>query len=307
MRQKRILLFAVLCLLIPVFSLYPQTLEKIREEVRKEEKEETYTKDNGNGQGKDRGKHKGWDKQKEKGKGNGYEKDTDTAGDSIADLEVAEGVFLTMAYVVTSPFWVPYNAWDKDIECSHFSDYPYSDSTEGYMTGLSGDITEPLKKTAVRLSVEDGYDFEGINSLNMDLLVSTTSRVGFESGISYLTEKTDDFTYDSLFLGDINVIWRFVQSERLQMRTGIGVRFMNDSEGHDTGFNFTYGADFYPQKPLVISASIDYGKLGSANVSHGRCSLGWIAKGWEVYGGYSALKVEDIKVHGPVAGLRYWF
>jgi hypothetical protein len=47
-------------------------------------------------------------------------------------------------------------------------------------------------------------------------------------------------------------------------RTGLGFNWLDDPIDTNFGFNFTYGADLFPRRPWVLSATIDWGTLGEA-------------------------------------------
>ncbi|MFV0444957.1 MAG: hypothetical protein ACK5Q5_15395 [Planctomycetaceae bacterium] len=77
---------------------------------------------------------------------------------------------------------------------------------------------------------------------------------------------------DHLWTGDCNVVFRFgrfAQSERAEFHTGVGLNWLNDPAQTDAGFNFTYGADFFPQQLWIVSTTLDAGTLGSAGLVHG--------------------------------------
>ena len=42
-------------------------------------------------------------------------------------------------------------------------------------------------------------------------------------------------------------------------------------------------------------------------VVHGRATLGATHWGAELYAGWDVMLVNEIPIHGPIAGFRYWF
>ena len=73
------------------------------------------------------------------------------------------------------------------------------------------------------------------------------------------------------------------------------------------GFNFTYAADIYPRKPWVLSAAIDWGTLGQAELFRFRTTAGVVFHGVETYAGYEYTEIGRAHWNGLVAGLRFWF
>ena len=112
---------------------------------------------------------------------------------------------------------------------------------------------------------------------------------------------------DGLWLGDFNAIYRFAQSERAQFRAGLELNWLDDPVDTDIGFNFTCGADFFPQKPWILSATLDWGTLGSAELFRFRTSVGLIIHRVEVYSGYEYLDIDNSQINALLAGVRVWF
>jgi hypothetical protein len=80
-----------------------------------------------------------------------------------------------------------------------------------------------------------------------------------------------------------------------------------DDIDSEFGFNFTYGGDIYPIKPLVISAELDAGWIGEAWLIHLRSTVGVQWKQVEVYTGYDYLEIGQVQLDGFVAGVRVTF
>ena len=78
------------------------------------------------------------------------------------------------------------------------------------------------------------------------------------------------------------------------------------SFGPSGGVNFTYGFDIYPVFPLALSASVDFGNLGSSFVLHAKGHLGAVFRSFELFCGWDVLQVASTTIHGPLAGLRVW-
>jgi hypothetical protein len=219
---------------------------------------------------------------------------------------------------VAAPFVVPVALLDDQYRVDgRFPPCPYYNSQPGYLdlerppgeSHPDGSSTEPdaLKIWAVRLSVEESNDFDGLNRLNGQVLLEGPLRLGLQADWSWLHENLSDGGTDDAFLADANLVFRFAQHECVEMRAGLGGRLWADSSHTRGGFNFTYGADVYPVKPLVLSGQFDAGTLGNTGVWHVRATAGLLFRGLEAYVGYDFLQIGSANFQGPVLGLRLWF
>ena len=89
--------------------------------------------------------------------------------------------------------------------------------------------------------------------------------------------------------------------------TRLGVNWSADNGRGAAGFNFTYGMDWFPVRPVVVSGTIDWGRLGDASLFHGRASIGLLLNRFEVFTGYDHYNLEGAPLNGLVNGLRIWF
>lgn len=220
--------------------------------------------------------------------------------------------------VLAAPFAVPVSLLGDPYHTQgRFLPYPYYDSWPGYLDVAcrsEWDAPDPdappgdvFRSWAGRFAIEDSNDFDGLNRLGGRLLLEGPARLGLQANGTWLRETFDCGCTDDAFLGDANLVFRFAQNEWVQMRAGVGGRLWTDRYQTCGGFNFTYGADFFPKKPLVISSQIDAGTLGRTGVFHVRSTAGWMLRGWEAYAGYDFLRIGSVNFQGPVLGLRFWF
>lgn len=165
----------------------------------------------------------------------------------------------------------------------------------------------PARHWSCRLRAEYTSDFNDLSRIGGHLLLSSTSRFGVDTGFDYLQEELPGGGHDYLTLGDFNLVYRFAQSEHLQFRAGVGFNWLSDEIDTDFGFNFTYGADFFPIRPWVVSATLDLGTLGNAGLFHFRTTAGVIIHGCEVYTGYEYHAIGSTRINGLVGGVRVWF
>ena len=150
-------------------------------------------------------------------------------------------------------------------------------------------------------------EFDSLIGVGGQLILETTSRWGVDASAQYLRERLPGDDFDHLTLGDCNLVYRFAQGPRAQMRTGLGANWLNDTTRTDLGFNFTYGGDFFPRKPWVLSSAIDWGTLGRAGLFRFRTTAGVIFNRFESYVGYEYLDIGTTQGNFLIGGLRVWF
>lgn len=244
--------------------------------------------------------------------------DDSLAGELLGSLlePLFEAFWRGMGYAVIAPVWGPRELLDDDWRRhGYFRKYPYADGQDAYLavpkdesSGESGyDARAVGRSWSVQAAVEEGYDFEDVSFTTFTLRADTSSRWGLDASLSLLREDLPTGGTDELALGDVNLRFRFAQSERAQWHVGIGMRYMTDDLGTEEGINFIYGADFFPKEPWVLSGSVELGTLGHATVVEARATLGMMFDRWELYAGWNHLSIDDTTINGPVAGLRLWF
>ena len=150
-------------------------------------------------------------------------------------------------------------------------------------------------------------EFDALTGIGGELILESTSRWGIDASAQYLRERLPGDGYDHLTIGDCNLVYRFAQGPQAQMRVGLGANWLNDATRTDLGFNFTYGGDFFPQKPWVLSSAIDWGTLGHAGLFRFRTTAGVIFNRFESYLGYEYLDIGTTQSNFLVGGVRVWF
>lgn len=111
------------------------------------------------------------------------------------DGEGAVGLVALAAVTVTSPFWVPHCLLGDNLSTStYFPGHPYALENSRYLDtdfgglGLPFDqekgLADPkrLKSWSLRLVLEDGNDFRGLNRFNGSLFLDTGPRFGVQTG-----------------------------------------------------------------------------------------------------------------------------
>jgi hypothetical protein len=238
----------------------------------------------------------------ESGRGNSRRHHHGGGHDSCDDGWISYWMVELSGYAVTSPWWGPHVALQDDLRLQgYFPRFPY-DGRGGYITTDPG---EP-RRWAARLQAEYADQFGDTSRVGGQLLLSSASRWGLDTAMDRFEERLSGGR-DRLWLGDCNVVYRFAQSERAEFRTGIGFNWLDDPAQTDFGFNFTYGADFFPGKPWVLSSTLDWGSLGDAELFRFRATVGALVRRTEVYTGYEYLDVDSVEMNALVAGIRLWF
>lgn len=233
--------------------------------------------------------------------------DCHTDDDSSTDIT---GTFAIVGVVATSPFWAPIAlCGDDPIIAGYFAPYPY-EGTSGSMVfdhGTTGEIPPAGYVWAIKVRGEYGDDFDSLTRYSGHVLVEHSNRWGFDSETNYWREALAGGGHDELWTGDANLLFRFAQSERAQFRAGLGANWLSDNVGTELGFNFTYSADFYPAKPLVLSSELDAGWLGEAWLIHLRTTIGVQWRQVEVYTGYDYREIGSTQLDGWISGVRVLF
>jgi hypothetical protein len=239
--------------------------------------------------------------------------DDDPWGELIGDF-FGEALLLLIAAPFRAPMDLLDDHWDRRL---YLPRYPYPHAYPGYLLLSPADaavlhetFSEGVRRRnwAGRLSLENGNDFSGLNRFAGQLRLDTSAyRIGFLTNWNFYTEDLPRGRRDELVIGDANAIFRFAQNEVASCYAGVGLRTLTDRCGSDFGFNFTYGGEWFPVRPLVVGASFDVGTLGNAGVLHGRATLGAVWRHWEVYGGYDFLRIGNVNLQGPLVGVRWWF
>lgn len=218
-------------------------------------------------------------------------------------------------YIVISPFVVPPAALGDHFEYpSTFVAYPYAEGWNGLLQiGMERPkINDVVPFTwdhmmSFRMSVEEGHDYNNTNRLGVTFLVDTMTRFGIGGTVNFYEESNASPRPDRLAIGDVNLLYRFAQSERTQFRSGLGARFMNDTRQTDWGVNFVYGFDYFPKPPWTIGMQFEFGTLGNAWVYQATSRVGLVWKFSEIYAGYDYLHIGSQVLQGPMVGLRIWF
>jgi hypothetical protein len=251
--------------------------------------------------------------------GSGKDKSKDRSGGQDDAEDDDDGNFGELFWAAAvAPWAAPHillrDSFDND---SFFRPYPYQGDHRGNMwidrpdreqpSGLTRPEASTLKAWMGRVTIDESNDFDGLNRVHGQLLLDTNLRLGLQSDWFFLAERRPCGCYDTMTVGDVNLVFRFAECPWLQMRSGLGLRMLFDGGDSRFGFNFTYSADVFPADPWVFSLQFDAGTIGDAALLHGRATVGAIWSRWELFAGYDWLRIGSVDLSGPVVGLRLWF
>ena len=231
-------------------------------------------------------------------------------------------LFFGACGAISMPYWGPYILLHEEYPGATsgelFKPYPYApvdfydDDCNGYMVEsfANSDCGESygIKMWSLRLDCDYGDQIRTTqNRISTHLLFETSFRLGIDAQYDWL-HRFDYYQPDeSMSLGDWNLTFRFAESPRWQFRSGIGMNWSADTTQGDVGFNFTYGVDCYPIRPLVISNTIDWGTLGHDELFRYRGTAGIIINRFECFTGYEYLDLDRQQSNYLLGGVRVWF
>lgn len=207
-----------------------------------------------------------------------------------------------LSYIFISPYSVPYTFWDDGFD-THlcFHPYPYYSTEKGYLTE-----SDDLKGLAFDLSSAYKIYRGDVYGVGLNFKARTNFRFEVHADYNYLEEKLDNGTKDSLYLGNINVLYRFAQNERLLMHSGLGLNILHDKEDK-FGFNYNYSLEAYPFKPMYLAIGVDLGLLGGASYVRFRTMVGVVYRSYEVNIGFESYNIGDTSLEGLIFGFKMYF
>ncbi|HEX2732183.1 MAG TPA: hypothetical protein VHM70_11270 [Polyangiaceae bacterium] len=191
--------------------------------------------------------------------------------------------------------------------CSELSTVAVCIDSTCYARPADGYATAPeqrqLRSMQLQLFADLGRDHDGLVRGTLGGVVSTTMGLGLDTRWTYWVETQPNET-DSLWLGDVNLRWEFLQTRFLQLALGAGPRALVDGAGSSWGANVTGALELYPVRPLVLRVEGDFGNLSRAVAYEGQASLGVELNRVELYAGASTLRIDGLNFDSLFAGVR---
>ncbi len=228
----------------------------------------------------------------------------DDEGDSLTGQLFGMGL-LGAGFVATSPFWAPYSALnDEYSRDAWFPKHPYraSDGAVVYDESIRGS-----HDWLTVLQGQHGTDFDDMMLWNGRAIIEHKSRWGIDTEFNYRQEELAGGGHDELWNGDFNITFRFAQSENWLFRAGAGVNWLHDRGETENGFNFTYGAEWFPVKPLVFTGTMDLGKISGDGLLHLRTTAGITTNGFGFYTGYDYFRISNNGISSWINGIELRF
>ena len=179
---------------------------------------------------------------------------------------LAGRIFLAAA---SSPFVVPRAMLGDDGKKGFYPDYPYHNASCGI---VFKEESPGVHNSLIVLQTMYGTDFDQLDHANGRLFADMDVRLGIDTEFFYRREDLPAGN-DELWHGDFNMTWRFAQNEHWQLRAGLGVNWLADRFDTNAGLNTTYGFEWFPRDPIVVSSLIDWGRVGSSSVFHFRSTV----------------------------------
>ena len=213
---------------------------------------------------------------------------------------------MVAAWVLSLPVTVPQAIFGDDQTPGGFVKYPFARAHTGsmLMNPMQGDAAE---SSHLRIRLDYADNFMAQQKISTHFIFESRNRLGVDASFDYLRESVAMGQHEQLWIGDVNVVWRFAQMENAQMRVGLGMNWQRTALATENGINFTYGGDFYLSEPQVISADLDWGRLGSAGLFRIRTTYGRQIGRAKVYVGYEYLSIGDFKKNFLITGMSFDF
>ena len=300
----------VFSLSLIVAPLTGQTLEEVRSEIRSSPKSPPPSKSR---RQDDSSTRENWNLQA--ASGYGPEEERQTLGQTLGEIGWQFAGAMTYATFVGNPRQHGYDinyelaskAKPEAAETLYFAHYPYADGFDGYV--MQSDFVPARPLTAgMQFQFSYGADFDAIQwYTGKGLFEWSRSRFGVDTEWTYFREDLEDGSTDELHVGDLNLLWRRLQTPRWLLRWGLGTLWSHDSEGTDVGLNGTLKVDYFPARPLVISGEYDLGLLGHATAQHLQLGVGATWNHVELFSAYDYRRFGDAEISGPVFGMRFWW
>lgn len=157
-----------------------------------------------------------------------------------------------------------------------------------------------------RLSATYGYDFDEITQGYFGLLLQAPGGLGLDTSVMMFRENGITFR-DHLWMGDVNLVYEVVNSGDFRARMGVGINWLGDQYGGESGVNLTTGFDWQFSPQWVLTGETDFGNLGDSDLFRGELSIGRQFGNAEWATGYRHTDIGGISLGSVFTGFRFRF
>ena len=140
----------------------------------------------------------------------------------------------------------------------------------------------------------------------VSLLAQIPGAIGLDLGVKTWRENSSAYR-DHLWIGDANVVYEFANHQYFRARMGVGINWLSDQLGADSGLNLTAGVDVRLTERWVLAVEGDVGTLGAADFLHSQISLARRFDKSELVLGYDYYDVGGVDLQGIFGGLQFRF
>ena len=216
-------------------------------------------------------------------------------------------VLATGVVVCTAPFWGPFFlTGDSYSESAQYLEYPYKHDALGHIVFDPPPNDETYNWT-LRPEANYAESFSHFSRLDLGMQLEGVNRIGADTGLNYWHETDHAVADGDFWTGDANLLFRFAQGEWMEARVGVGGNWLSDRRSSECGFNFTYKADVFLIRPLILAGELDWGTLGDETLFHPRVTLGVHWHLAEVFLGCDYFDIGPTQVTSLIAGGRVWY
>lgn len=188
-----------------------------------------------------------------------------------------------------------------------FAAHPYAGGAAGFLAA-PGEGQAWLGRVGIETGSASGdVDRTGVAFMLEGAEGSVFGGFGFDFDWDSYTEDLANGEQDELHLGQANLMYRVHESDHALVRLGVGVGWLGDAIGTEAGINFTAQADYALGNRWMASADFDIGTLGDTDTLHASGTVGKMLGPLEIYGGYDYRRIGDVKLQGPMVGVRLWW
>ena len=151
-----------------------------------------------------------------------------------------------------------------------------------------------------------GSDFDGITTGGIGINFQSPGSIGLDGSIMRLRESTENYR-DHLWIGDVNLLYEVLATDHVRGRIGVGINWLNDAWGSESGFNLAAGLDVRLTNRLLLQTEGDVGSLGDADYFHGRVNLATRLDSCELLLGVDHFNIGGTELNIVFTGIQFRF